>query len=116
MSVPLYMDQHVPAAITHGLRLRGLDVLTAFEDGSDTLDDEPLLERTTQLGRVLFSQDRDFLVISRQWLQNGREFAGLVYAHQLNISIGQAVQDLELIAQVMEPSEMRNQVVFIPFS
>lgn len=115
MSVPLYMDQHVPAGITQGLRLRGVDVLTAFEDGSDTLDDEGLLERATQLGRALFSQDRDFLAISRQWLQDGREFAGLVYAHQLNISIGQAVRDLELVAQAMEPSEMRSQVIFIPF-
>ena len=29
----VYMDHHVPAAITEGLRSRGIDVLTAFEDG-----------------------------------------------------------------------------------
>lgn len=28
----LYMDAHVPFAITAGLRLRGVDVLTAQED------------------------------------------------------------------------------------
>ena len=116
MSVPLYMDQHVPAAVTHGLRLRGVDVITAFEDGSDQLDDELLLERSTQLGRALFSQDEDLLAIANRWLQSGRTFAGLVYAHQLNISIGRAVQDLHLIAHAMEPSEMQNQIVFIPFS
>ena len=32
MAIALYMDHHVPRAITHGLRLRGVDVLTAFED------------------------------------------------------------------------------------
>jgi len=32
MSVGLYMDEHVPRAITEGLRLRGVDVLTAQED------------------------------------------------------------------------------------
>ena len=31
MSVRLYMDVHVPLAITEGLRLRGVDVLTAQE-------------------------------------------------------------------------------------
>jgi predicted nuclease of predicted toxin-antitoxin system len=64
LSLPLYMDQHVPAAITQGLRQRGVDVLTAFEDGSDQLEDELLLGRSTQLGRVLFSQDQDFLTLT----------------------------------------------------
>ena len=39
MAIALYMDQHVPRAITVGLRLRGVDVLTAYEDGSSEEDD-----------------------------------------------------------------------------
>jgi hypothetical protein len=34
MTVKLYMDQHVPRAITVGLQLRGVEVITAFEDGA----------------------------------------------------------------------------------
>ncbi len=34
----LYMDQHVPRAITEGLRLRGIDVTTAYEDGASDMD------------------------------------------------------------------------------
>jgi hypothetical protein len=59
------MDVHVPAAITSGLRRRGIDVLTSQEDGSERLPDDRLLERSTQLGRVLFSQDDDFALPSR---------------------------------------------------
>jgi predicted nuclease of predicted toxin-antitoxin system len=110
------MDHHVPAAITQGLRQRGVDVITAEEDGSTQLDDELLFERTTLLGRTLFTQDRDFLAISYRWHQAGRNFAGLAYAHQLNISIGQAVQDLELIAKVFDPDDMINRIEFIPYS
>ena len=33
MSVAIYMDEHVHRAITAGLRLRGVDVVTAQEDG-----------------------------------------------------------------------------------
>ncbi len=114
MSLKFYLDHHVPAAITDGLRRRGVDVLTAYEDGTAELDDPDLLSRTTQLGRVLFSQDRDLLVLADQWLQAGRTFGGLVYAHQLSVTIGEAVRDLILIAQVLEPEDMQNHVEFIP--
>src|SRR5579884_1049821 len=45
MPLALYLDQHVPRAIATGLRLRGVDVLTAFEDGASDLDDPALLDR-----------------------------------------------------------------------
>lgn len=37
MSVRLYMDVHVRRAVTEGLRLRGVDLLTAQEDGAESL-------------------------------------------------------------------------------
>ena len=43
MSLALYMDVHVPAAITRALRRRGVDVLTAQEDGNARLPDPALL-------------------------------------------------------------------------
>jgi hypothetical protein len=110
------MDHHVPSAITAGLRQRGVDVLTADEDGSATLDDDPLLDRATSLGRVLFSQDQDLLAIEHRRLQTGAAFAGVVYAHQLGISIGQAVRDLELIAKILDPNDMQNRVEYLPYS
>ena len=38
MSVELYMDVHVRRVVTDGLRSRGVDVLTAQEDGAGELD------------------------------------------------------------------------------
>jgi len=110
----LFRDHHVPAAITAELRGRGIDVLTAQEDGSDQIDDDLLLERARQLNRVLFSQDRDLLRIANEWLRSGRDFVGLVYAHQLSITIGQAIRDLELIAQALDPEELHNHIAFLP--
>jgi hypothetical protein len=109
------MDHHVDAAITSGLRQRGVDVLTAYEDGTAEVEDDVLLARATQLGRVLFSQDVDLLIVTDQWLTTGREFAGLVYGHQLGITIGQAIRDLMLIALVFSPEDMRNRIEFLPF-
>ena len=112
----LYMDHHVPSAISAGLRKRGIDVLTTQEDGTTTLEDDLLLDRATSLGRVLFSEDEDLLAIAQHRQAIGQEFAGVVYAHQQNISIGQAIRDLELLAKVLELDDMRNRVEYLPYS
>ena len=112
----LYMDHCVAGPIAAGLRQRGVDVMTAEEDGTTQLTDELLLGRATALGRVLFSEDKDLLAITHQWQQDGRGFAGLAYAHQLRISIGHAIRDLELLARAFDPEDMRNRVEYLPYS
>jgi predicted nuclease of predicted toxin-antitoxin system len=71
VSVRLYTDVHVHRAITEGLRLRGVDVLTAQEDGARRLPDGELLNRATALGRVLFTQDVDLLREAAQRQRRG---------------------------------------------
>ena len=115
MPIPLFMDQHVPRAITVGLRVRGLDVLTAYEDNASGWADSAILDRATALGRIVFTQDDDFLVEANRRLNNGISFGGIVYAHQLHVSIGTCVIQLELIAKVAEPHEIANSVFFLPF-
>ena len=114
MSLSLYMDVHVKSAVTQGLRLRGVMVLTAQEDGADTLADADLLDRAMYLGYVLFTQDDDFLVEAARRQRTGQAFAGVAYAHQQLISIGQCVQDLELMAKVLDPVDMMNRLVYLP--
>jgi predicted nuclease of predicted toxin-antitoxin system len=108
------MDVHVRRAVTDGLRLRGVDVLTAQEDGAGELIDPQLLDRATAQGRILFSQDDDLLREARQRQQSGEFFAGVIYAHQLNISIGQCIDELELIAQLTDPEEWMNRLAYLP--
>ena len=55
MGIALYMDVHIPRAITLGLRMRDVDVLTAQEDGADIVTDRNLLDRATQLDRIIFT-------------------------------------------------------------
>jgi hypothetical protein len=106
------MDHHVPRAITNGLRLRGVDVLTAHEDGASELSDPALLDRAEELGRVIFTQDDDLLTEATQ--RQRRSFSGVIYAHQLRISIGDCVRDLELVAKAGEPEDMIGQTLFLP--
>lgn len=55
MSVGIYMDVHVPRAIVSGLRLRGVEVLRAQDDGAAQFSDAELLDRATELKYALFS-------------------------------------------------------------
>lgn len=98
MSVRLYMDVHVRRAVTEGLRMRGVDVLTAQEDGAAELTDANLLSRATLHGRVFFTQDDDLLREATERQRRSEPFSGFIYAHQLNSPIGQCTNDLELIA------------------
>jgi hypothetical protein len=43
MSLAVYMDVHVPAAVTEGLRRKLLDVRTAQADAAGQISDEELL-------------------------------------------------------------------------
>jgi predicted nuclease of predicted toxin-antitoxin system len=108
------MDHHVPRAITNGLRLRGVHVVTAAEDGADEFRDPALLERATELDRVLFTQDDDFLTEATRRQRRGQTFTGVIYAHQLRISIGDCIRELELVSKVGEPRDMADQTLFLP--
>jgi hypothetical protein len=108
------MDHHVPRAVTNGLRLRGVDVITAAEDGASELRDPALLERATELDRVLFTQDDDLLIEATHRQRRGQKFAGVIYAHQLHISIGDCIRDLELVSKISEPADMAGQTLFLP--
>jgi hypothetical protein len=114
MPVGLYMDHHVPRPITSGLRRRGVDVLTAAEDGADRLSDPDLLDRAAALERVLFSQDRDLLREATRRQIEGLTFAGVIYGHQRRVTVGDCVRDLEIIAKISDFAEMRNRVLYLP--
>ena len=114
MPVAPYMNAHIPRAITLGLRLRDVDVVTAQKDDGAALPDPELLDGATALGRALFSFDDDLLIEAARRQREGVRFAGVLYAHPLRVSIGACVRDLEMIAKAVEACDLANQVVFLP--
>ena len=114
MAVGLYFDVHVDHAIAAQLRIRQVDVLTAQDDGADRFTDEQLLERASQLRRPILTHDIRFKAMAELWQAQNRPFFGLVFGHPMQVSIGQFVKDLELIAQATDPPDWVSSVLRLP--
>jgi hypothetical protein len=110
MSQPIkfYTDEHVARAVVRGLRHRGVEVLTVLEAGLIGASDEEQLAHAKAEGRVMFSQDDDFLRLHAA----GVEHAGIVYAPQ-HSSTSDIIYGLMLIYQVLESEDMIGQVEYL---
>jgi hypothetical protein len=108
------MDVNVRSAVTIGLRMRGVDVLTSQEDGTRTLSDSDLLDRAADLERLLFTHDDDLLREAAMRHRSGRAFGGVVYSHQLNATVRECIDDLDLIAKATSFEEWSDRIEFLP--
>ena len=106
--ISFYTDEHVSKAVVRGLRRRGVDVLTVPEAGMLGAPDEEHLALARRHGRVVFTQDVDFL----RHHAAGGEHAGIVYMPQ-RTPTGQIIQRLMLLHQVVEAEGMKNQLEFL---
>jgi hypothetical protein len=93
--------------VVRGLRARGLVVVTALEGAGLGADDAEHLRAAASAGRVLVTQDTDFLRLASA----GEPHAGIAY-FQHDARIGDMIRWLLLLAEVMRPEEMANHVEF----
>jgi hypothetical protein len=115
MAVQLYLDVHVDKAIHDQLRLRSVDVLRAQDDNAAKMTDEELLQHTTELGRIIFTQDIRFKALAEDWQRRGETFLGLLFGNQLGVTVGTYVKDLELIAKATDSLEWVNVIQHLPY-
>jgi hypothetical protein len=98
--LPLLTDNHVRQAIVNALMARGWDVLRAVDVLGEGNDDEDLLVRAAEHGRVLVTCDQGIHRNATRWLKEGRAFR-MVYwwaAHQGEMSDGDIARALEELA------------------
>jgi hypothetical protein len=114
MPVRFFFDHDIHGDVARGLRGRGVDLVTAYEDGAHRLDDPDVFRRAVALGRVLYFYDDDHFSEIHRWQRDGRSFPGAVHVAQTKLSIGEQIEELELIAKAAEPEELRGRVTFLP--
>jgi hypothetical protein len=108
-TIRFHLDEHVPPAVADGLRRRGIDVSTTADAGLLGATDAQHVARAHAEGRVIFTQDDDFLRLHA----TGIAHAGLAYCHQESRSIGEIIRGLILIWDIYEPPEMHGRVEYL---
>jgi len=107
--VKFYLDEHIPKGVVEGLRRRDVDVLTVQEAGRSGDSDEKQLAFAAREGRVLVTFNDDFLRLDA----TGVPHTGIVFSQTGRVTVGDLIESLMLIANVIEPNEMKNHIEFI---
>jgi len=106
--VKFLTDEHMPSAVAHGLRARGIDASTSGEAGQLGASDAALLAFARILGRVLITADPDHLRLHA----DGVPHTGILFAPR-DAAIGLLIGGAMLIAEVLTAEEMVNRVEFL---
>ena len=104
-----HLDEHVSPAVADGLRRLGINVTTTRDADLTSAADERHLEFARKEGRVIFTNDSDFVSIASA----NFDHAGIAYCDRDTRSIGEIIRYLCLMNDCMEPDEMRGKVEFI---
>lgn len=104
-----HLDEHVDVAIAHGLRLRGIDVTTTADAGLVRAPDDSHLEYGKREGRVIFTNDSDFLRLASTDI----EHSGIAYCARTARSTWFIVRYLCLMHDCMAWEEMRGRVEYL---
>ena len=95
-------------------RQRGADVLRAQDDGTARLSDSGLLDRATELGRVIVTYDDDFLADAVERQRTGVRFSGVVFVSTGGMSVGELAEQLQIVAECMTIGEFADRIIYIP--
>lgn len=104
----LYIDENIIPELAEQLAKRGIDAVSVRQLGLLGDTDENHLRRAAELGRVLVTNDQDFLVM----VANDFPHCGVIFGTQ-QYPIGFWVRELEWICSVLSSDEMVNKVEFI---
>jgi predicted nuclease of predicted toxin-antitoxin system len=120
--VRFYQDTHIAKAVALQLRDRGIDIVRCEEVGMAMASDEQHLEYAMREGRVVITNDDDFLALDKAWRLQNKRHSGIMYClpHvQGQRAIGIIVRKcLELDAAVgnnpdIVEANIRNRIIFV---
>jgi predicted nuclease of predicted toxin-antitoxin system len=103
-----HTDEHISWAVIEGLRRRGIDVSTTLDAGLKSATDEQQLRRAHEEGRVLVTQDTDFLRLHAL----GAQHSGIAFVPQTRTA-GEILRMLVLLHDMLTAEEIAGSVEFL---
>jgi len=106
----IYADENIESAIIEGLRRRKINIVAAVELGYRGKPDEFHLAKAIELEAVILTHDVDFLMMASM---PGIKHCGIIFAQAKNISTGECIRGVELVASVLTDRDMTNHIEFL---
>ncbi|MBK9110028.1 MAG: DUF5615 family PIN-like protein [Saprospiraceae bacterium] len=76
-SIKIYADENISHGIVHGIRNRGIDIISCWEAGMISKSDLEQIEFAKKQYRVIITHDTDFLILHKK----GISHSGVIYIH-----------------------------------
>ncbi len=107
--IRFHLDEHMDPDIAVALRKYGVDVTTTPEQRLRGDEDPAHLQRGRDQGRVVVTDDSDFLRL----ISATTDHAGVVFCRRRWHSLGEIIRFLLLVHEVYEPKDMTGRVEFL---
>lgn len=107
--IRLYFDENMPEAAATQLANQGIDAMTTQEAERCGTGDLAQLRFATQQGRVICSQDKDFLVLARSHPTH----CGIAFIRFKSSEIGALVKALRQLHLTESADSMKNRLVYL---
>ena len=115
--ISLLTDEDFNGAIYRGLRRRhpDLDIVRVQDVGLMETHDSEILEWAAQHGRVFITHDINTVTLyAYDRVRRGERMPGVVVVNLQNLSIGQAIDEILILALCDEAEQFIDQVRYIP--
>jgi hypothetical protein len=111
----LYIDEDsMDEDFISALRVRGVDVRSASDDGMRGASEIDQLRWSTEHGRVLYSFNvADFYALHTDFLTRAEPHAGIILARQQHYAIGDQLRGVLKLVASLSAEEMVNQLNFL---
>jgi len=112
----LAADENFNNDIIRGMlrRNRQIDIVRIQDAGLSGCDDHAVLEWAAKTGRVLFTHDVNTLThYAYERVRAGKSMPG-IFGVSRNVPIGQAIEDILLLAKCSAKGEWEGQVRYLP--
>ena len=114
MSVSFLADENFRGYITRRLVVEGVDIVRAQDVGLYSKPDPVVLRWAAEEGRATLSHDFGTLPhYAYERVRSGLAMPGLVMVPQ-SIPAGQAISDIQLLAECGVEGELEGQVIYLP--
>jgi len=107
-AIRFYTDEHIATAVIRGIRRHGIEVLSVPDTGMFGATDDEHFMRAQADGRVIITQDQDFLAIAA----NNPGHGGIIFAAQ-SVRIGAMIAGVVRIHQTLDPPDMIGRVEYL---